>query len=253
MDHGVLEYLEGRRGQRQSSGIIHCGSGGEFSAVRLTPEEMPQQSVATASAFHQPPGVQFRAGQLTSGELRGEIPTVEQRREPCSAVGSGAFWRWIVKRRMAHDLESVGITANCVPVLDLPRENTTAAITSRAYAAQPEVALLLARSHVDGFMEGGVLPVMKHIPGHGRAEVDSHYELPVIKAARAELEAHDFLPFSGYADCPMAMTAHVVLTAIDPDHPATQSKRVIHDVIRSSTSIRSGSWCSSWYAPGHVR
>lgn len=138
----------------------------------------------------------------------------------------------LVGRLMAHDLESVGITANCVPVLDLPRENTTAAITSRAYAAQPEVALLLARSHVDGFMEGGVLPVMKHIPGHGRAEVDSHYELPVITAARAELEAHDFLPFSGYADCPMAMTAHVVFTAIDPDHPATQSKRVIHDVIR---------------------
>jgi len=138
----------------------------------------------------------------------------------------------LVGRLMAYDLESIGITANCVPVLDLPRDNTTAAITSRAYAAVPEIALLLARSHVDGFMQGGVLPVMKHIPGHGRAEVDSHHELPVIKAARAELEGHDFLPFSGFADCPMAMTAHVVLAAIDPDHPVTQSRRVIHQVIR---------------------
>ena len=138
----------------------------------------------------------------------------------------------LVGRLMAKDLEDVGITANCVPVLDLPRENTTAAIASRTYSANPEVALSLARAHVDGFMEGGVLPVMKHIPGHGRAEVDSHYDLPVIMASRSELEAHDFQPFAGFASCPMAMTAHVVLTAIDPDNPATQSKRVIRDVIR---------------------
>lgn len=138
----------------------------------------------------------------------------------------------LVGRLMAQDLEEVGITANCVPVLDLPRENTTAAITSRAYSPKPEVALLLARAHVDGFMEGGVLPVMKHIPGHGRAEVDSHFDLPVIKASRVDLERHDFQPFAGLATCPMAMTAHVVLTALDPDRPATQSKTVIKDVIR---------------------
>jgi beta-N-acetylhexosaminidase len=138
----------------------------------------------------------------------------------------------LVGRLMAQDLEDVGITANCAPVLDLPRENTTAAITSRAYSPKPDVALMLARAHMDGFMEGGVLPVIKHIPGHGRAEVDSHFDLPVIKASRAELEAHDFQPFAGLATCPMAMTAHVVLTAIDDKHPATQSKLVIKDVIR---------------------
>ncbi len=138
----------------------------------------------------------------------------------------------MVGRLMAKDLADAGITANCVPVLDLPRENTTAAITSRAYSAKPDEALMLARAHMDGFMEGGVLPVMKHIPGHGRAEVDSHHELPVIKASRPELERHDFRPFAGLASCPMAMTAHVVMTSIDPDHPVTQSKRVIKDVIR---------------------
>ncbi len=143
----------------------------------------------------------------------------------------------LVGRLMANDLEDVGITAYCAPVLDLPRAETTAAISSRAFSSRPEAALALARSFVDGMMEGGVLPVMKHIPGHGRAEVDSHYELPVIKASRPELEAHDFQPFAGMAACPMAMTAHVILTAIDADHPATQSKRVIRDVIRKQLAF----------------
>ncbi len=137
-----------------------------------------------------------------------------------------------IGRLMALDLEPVGITANCVPVLDLPREGTTAAIASRAYAVDPLVAMALGRAHGDGFMQGGVLTVMKHIPGHGRAEVDSHLELPVITASRQELELHDFVPFAGLSSCPMAMTAHVVLTAIDPDNPATQSRRVIRNVIR---------------------
>lgn len=138
----------------------------------------------------------------------------------------------LVGRLMAEDLAEVGITVNCAPVLDLPRPDTTAAISSRAFATRPDVALVLARAYVDGLMAGGVLPVMKHIPGHGRAVVDSHYDLPVIKASRTELEAHDFQPFAGLASCPMAMTAHVVLEAIDPDKPATQSKWVIRDVIR---------------------
>lgn len=138
----------------------------------------------------------------------------------------------LVGRLMAADLEAVGITANCAPVLDLPREDTTAAIASRAFSRDPAAAVMLARAYSDGLMDGGVLPVMKHIPGHGRAVVDSHHELPVIKASRAELEVHDFFPFAAMAACPMAMTAHVVLTAIDADHPATQSKRVIRDVIR---------------------
>ena len=138
----------------------------------------------------------------------------------------------LVGRLMAQDLLNVGVTADCVPVLDLPQPGSSAVIHDRAYSPKPEIALALGRAHAAGLSEGGVMPVMKHIPGHGRAEVDSHHDLPVVKASRAELEAHDFYTFAGYGDCPMAMTAHVVLAAIDPDHPATQSKIVIRDVIR---------------------
>lgn len=133
---------------------------------------------------------------------------------------------------MATDLIDVGITANCIPVLDLPQPGASAIINDRAYHSRPEPAAMLARAHMAGFVDGGVLPVMKHIPGHGRAEVDSHLELPVIKASRRDLESHDFVPFAGLADCPMAMTAHVVLTAIDPKNPATQSRKVVRDIIR---------------------
>jgi beta-N-acetylhexosaminidase len=91
---------------------------------------------------------------------------------------------------------------------------------------------MLARSHLAGLADGGILPVMKHIPGHGRARVDSHVGLPVVEASRAELEAIDFPPFAAFADLPMAMTAHVVYTAYDRDNPATLSKKMISKVIR---------------------
>ena len=137
-----------------------------------------------------------------------------------------------IGRLMAEDLEKVGITVDCLPVLDVPQPGSHAVISDRAYDAAPEVILNLARAHVAGFIEGGILPVMKHVPGHGRATVDSHKELPRVSADRAELEALDFRTFAGFADCPMAMSAHVVFEAIDPQNPATQSKRVIRDVIR---------------------
>jgi beta-N-acetylhexosaminidase len=137
-----------------------------------------------------------------------------------------------VGRLMAQDLETVGITVNCLPVLDVPQANVHAVISDRAYDTSPEIILALARAHVAGFNDGGVLPVMKHIPGHGRATVDSHKELPRVKANRVQLETVDFRTFAGFADCPMAMTAHVVFEAIDRHLPATLSKRVIKDVIR---------------------
>jgi beta-N-acetylhexosaminidase len=133
---------------------------------------------------------------------------------------------------MAHDLAEAGITVNCLPVLDVPQENTHAVIGDRAYAAQPEIIMALARAHLAGFYDGGVLPVMKHVPGHGRATVDSHKELPRVSASRLQLESVDFRTFAGFSDCPMAMSAHVVFEAIDPHLPATLSKRVIKDVIR---------------------
>ncbi len=137
-----------------------------------------------------------------------------------------------VGRLMARDLETAGITVNCLPVLDVPQPDVHAVISDRAYDILPEIILALSRAHVSGFYDGGVLPVMKHIPGHGRATVDSHKELPRVKANRVQLESVDFRTFAGFADCPMAMTAHVVYDEIDKNFPATLSKRVIKDVIR---------------------
>jgi len=143
-----------------------------------------------------------------------------------------------VGRMMAEDLIASGITANCVPVLDVPQPGAHEIIGSRAYSDRIDHIMALARSHAAGFLDGGVLPVIKHIPGHGRARADSHLELPIVDASRAELEAVDFPPFAAMADAPMAMSAHVVYTAIDKTAPATLSKKVISTVIRKQIGFR---------------
>ena len=143
-----------------------------------------------------------------------------------------------VGRLMAEDLIAAGITANCVPVLDVPQPGAHEIVGNRAYSDRIEAIRALARAHAAGFADGGVLPVIKHIPGHGRARADSHLELPVVDATRAELEAVDFPPFAAMADAPMAMTAHVVYTAIDKTAPATLSKKVILSVIRKQIGFR---------------
>ena len=135
-------------------------------------------------------------------------------------------------RLMAHDLRAVGITVDCVPVLDVPIAGAHDVIGDRAYGRDPETVALLGRAAAEGLIAGGVLPVIKHIPGHGRAAADSHHDLPVVQASRAELERQDFVPFRHLADMPLAMTAHVVYTALDPEHPATTSTTVMRDVIR---------------------
>lgn len=143
-----------------------------------------------------------------------------------------------VGRLMAEDLFELGITADCVPVLDVPQAGAHDVIGNRAYSLNPEQVMVLARAHAAGFMDGGVLPVMKHIPGHGRAEVDSHYNLPVVNARREDLEKVDFPPFAAFADAPMAMTAHVIYTALDKTAPATLSKKIIKKVIRETIGFR---------------
>ncbi|MCA3556527.1 beta-N-acetylhexosaminidase [Aestuariivirga sp.] len=143
-----------------------------------------------------------------------------------------------VGRLMAEDLIAAGITANCVPLLDVPQPDAHEIVGNRAYSDHIEAIMALARAHAAGFADGGVLPVIKHIPGHGRARADSHLELPVVDAARAELEAVDFPPFAAMADAPMAMTAHVVYTALDKTAPATLSKKVISTVIRKQIGFR---------------
>jgi beta-N-acetylhexosaminidase len=132
----------------------------------------------------------------------------------------------------AMDLRSAGINTNCVPVLDVPAPGSHDIIGDRAYGADPEQVAALGRAVAEGHMAGGVLPVIKHVPGHGRALADSHLELPVVSASLAEMERIDFATFRACADLPAAMTAHVVYEAIDKAHPASTSARVIADVIR---------------------
>ena len=138
----------------------------------------------------------------------------------------------LAARLMAHDLLAVGINVDCLPVLDVPAPGGHAVIGDRAYADDATSVARLGRAAAEGLIAGGVLPVMKHMPGHGRAGADSHLELPVVLAERAELEAVDFLPFRMLTDLPLAMTAHVVYRAIDVAAPATTSRRVIRGILR---------------------
>ncbi|KQP68692.1 beta-N-acetylhexosaminidase [Methylobacterium sp. Leaf112] len=146
--------------------------------------------------------------------------------------GSAVAMAELGARLMAHDLANVGINVDCAPVLDVPVAGAHDVIGDRAYGTTPERVAEIGRAVALGLMQGGVLPVMKHIPGHGRAGCDSHKGLPVVDADLASLTAQDFAPFRALADLPMAMSAHVVFTALDPDHPATQSALVIERVIR---------------------
>jgi beta-N-acetylhexosaminidase len=137
-------------------------------------------------------------------------------------------------RLTAADLRGVGINANCAPLLDVPIPGSHGVIGDRAYAAVPEAVTALGAAVADGLMAGGVLPIMKHIPGHGRATADSHFELPVVTATLRELEASDFVPFRKLAALPAAMTAHVLFTALDGDAPASTSRRVTETAIRGA-------------------
>jgi beta-N-acetylhexosaminidase len=135
-------------------------------------------------------------------------------------------------RLIAHDLRSLGITVDCLPVLDVPVAGADAVIGNRAYGCEPEAVAVGGRAAAEGLIAGGVLPVIKHIPGHGRAMADSHFALPCVDASRELLAAHDLLPFRTMTDMPLAMTAHVVFTAIDARHPATLSRRLFKEIIR---------------------
>lgn len=130
-------------------------------------------------------------------------------------------------RLMAHDLRDVGINVDCLPVLDVPVPGAHDIIGDRAYAPDPATVAQLGRAAAEGLLAGGVLPVIKHMPGHGRAFADSHQDLPVVHADLATLDSWDFAPFKALSDMPLAMTAHVVFDAIDPKTPATTSKKAV--------------------------
>ena len=135
-------------------------------------------------------------------------------------------------RLIAADLAEIGVTVDCAPVLDLPAAGADPVIGDRAYGGEPARVAALGQAFCDGLLAGGVLPVIKHIPGHGRAQVDSHRECPRVAAGKAVLAATDFAPFRALAAMPWAMTAHVVFSAIDESAPATFSRRVVDTIIR---------------------
>ncbi|MBU1210644.1 MAG: beta-N-acetylhexosaminidase [Alphaproteobacteria bacterium] len=161
---------------------------------------------------------------LPSARALGELYEAD----PDAAVAAGR----LIFRLLAHDLRGLGINCDCAPVLDIPVPGADGIIGDRAYAVTPGAVIALGRAVCQGLMAGGVVPVIKHIPGHGRAGCDSHLALPVVDASLGDLRASDFAPFQALADIPAAMTAHVVYTAIDAQAPATTSRAAIGGIIR---------------------
>lgn len=135
-------------------------------------------------------------------------------------------------RLIASELFNLGITVNAAPVLDLRRPETTGAIGDRAFSDDPAIVAALGLAACRGLLAGGVIPIIKHMPGHGRATVDSHLELPKVVVDRLTLLATDFLPFTALDTMSWGMTAHILYTAFDADFPATHSPTVIESVIR---------------------
>ena len=135
-------------------------------------------------------------------------------------------------RLIADDLGKLGVSVDCLPLADVPVVGADAVIGDRAYGTEPVKVSAIARAVTDGLEEGGILPVLKHIPGHGRATADTHFRLPTVDTDKIELERTDFAAFQPLSDLPMAMTAHVVFSAFDPAQPATTSATMIERVIR---------------------
>lgn len=142
-------------------------------------------------------------------------------------IAAAARAMWLRYRIIAAELQGVGIDGNCAPCLDVATDNTHPFLRNRCYSDDPSVVIALGRAVAEGHLAGGVLPVMKHMPGHGRATMDSHKDLPMVADGAARLREVDFQPFRALRDLPIAMTAHVVFSQIDVNHPATTSPRMV--------------------------
>src|SRR5690606_34739086 len=127
---------------------------------------------------------------------------------------------------------------DCLPLADVPVPGADAVIGDRAYGTDPLKVATIARAVTEGLERGGVLPGLKHIPGHGRATADTHHRLPIVDTLKDELEAVDFAAILHVSDLPMEMTAHVVFSAIDATQPPTTSATMIEQVIRGSTGFQ---------------
>ncbi len=170
-----------------------------------------------------------RVQRLRAPYWREWLPPMEQVAR--SVAGAMERGLWLRYRLIAAELRAVGIDANCAPTADIAGPATHPFLRNRCFAGDAATVALAARACAEGLLAGGVLPVVKHLPGHGRTVVDSHLALPVALAPAEELAATDFAPFRALADLPIGMTAHIVVPAYDGDHPSTQSPRMIR-VIR---------------------
>ncbi len=149
-------------------------------------------------------------------------------RDPASGLAAARLAGHLI----AADLRPLGIDVDCLPLADMPAAGGDPVIGDRAYGTEPGKVAAIAAAIAEGLQAGGVLPVLKHLPGHGRAAADSHHKLPVVETDRATLEATDFAAFRPLCGLPLGMTAHVVFSAIDPVAPATTSVTMVRDVIR---------------------
>ena len=174
------------------------------------------------------------------GRVQRLKPPLARLRRPAEAFGAlydsdPVTAREAVKlnhRLLAHELRALGFDADCAPCIDLRLPEGHGVIGDRAFGRDASRVSDLGRAAIDGLLAGGVAPVIKHIPGHGRAPADSHHDLPVVETGLQTLQQTDFAPFRALADAPMAMTAHVVFTAVDPDACVTLSRHAIGQVIR---------------------
>ena len=148
------------------------------------------------------------------------LDQMERARDPMRA-------QYLRYRLIAAELHDAGIDVNCAPLADLVEHETHPVLRNRLYGAEIQTVVQASQACAQGLLDGGVLPILKHIPGYGRASVDSHAELPRVAARAEDLATHDFAPFVALADLPLGMTAHVVYADIDPDAPATTSERMI--------------------------
>ncbi len=176
-----------------------------------------------------------RVQRLRAPHWREWLPPLDQVAR--SAAGGMERGLWLRYRMIADELRAVGIDADCAPTLDIAGEQTHPFLKNRCFGHNAETVARAGRAAAEGLLAGGVLPVMKHMPGHGRTVVDSHHDLPVAAAAAEELASTDFAPFRALNDLPMGMTAHIVVPAYDAEFPSTQSARMIR-VIRDQIGFQ---------------
>jgi len=168
-----------------------------------------------------------RVQRMRSPHWREYLPALDQ----MDRAGDPLRAHWIRNRLIAAELHDAGIDANCAPLADIAEATTHPVLKNRLYGYNVEIVVAASKVCAKAHLDGGVLPVLKHIPGYGRAAVDSHLDLPRVDAPRAELDAWDFAPFAALADLPIGMTAHIIFSDIDPSAPATTSAAMM-EVIR---------------------